>query len=1760
MSYSHRGNKPIGVPPQFQQPQIQRQPLRNSAAQQLRSDQEHTQVTHRQQVFHPSTRHPSPVPIPNTGVLPARASPSPSSSPGVANAAPQQGLAAIPQPGATHDMSKQGASSHPGLAPSPHQQGNVVAQAPQQTPHGVILPPPYTIIQQQRPPVYMQRISGQANQRGGIQLQQVPTSANQQISAGQMNSPFLQSQQQFMVMYPPQRDQQVYSQQGQYQGQQQTQYQQRQVYQQPQFTAQTPQGQIYQQPSTPPYYANSPPVNIQGAPTFFQGSNQPGVMVAQPQIQQRYQVPQAPQYNQPPKKKNIIRIVDPKSNQDITDTIIRDAGRSASNQSPLSGLSSASDTPPASQTPPQNYQADEKKAAIQATFAAQVARLALDSPASTPTETQFPPMAEVEQAAVPPQQQPLPGLTQKPPAVGTDVQPQPGVAPTASSQVVSAAATAEPSPASQAVSATLPAPEAKAREPPTQVSPSPAPPPAEVSSKEPSQQQAGVNPVAATATLTSTTTSSAPPVQAQSAPPPSTDAVDARTEMPPPSVIPPRRGELSKEPRDSLKGAPQADAKLPQEAAKQPTTSAPAAKDESEIVKPAETPVIASQTKSEESSAGKEPKVEEVVTAKEVAGEESAALTKEEESKEAAATKEPSKKKSQKNRFRDIDKKAPKDEDEFEAYRSTEKQAENSLEKEESEAEPAPKEVESPTPETQPSTTQEAAEKPETEPEPEPEKGMEEAAEAEAAGKLEQDNAVVVVVDGETAQEQEKVESENAKNKEEAEDTEPKESLKDNKIQLKYTYREDQWSPMNPEGKKQYNRDFLLQFQQDCKDKPEGLPHIPDIVLDKADIRPPSFDPPGKINSRGGADFTPAYLKSPRGGPSQPQFGQGGMPTGGRRSSKEPKKVIQRVSQTIKLSVAENAWTKRDKDVPSDEEEAKTKDLFKKINALLNKLTPNNFQKLKAKAMDYPIDTEERLKGVIDLVFQKAINESSFSRTYAELCRDLSQLKVPAASGNGMVQFRTLLINRCQKEFEKEKSDEQEEKLEREKIAKLPADQRTSALEDLALKLIKNKQRMLGNIRFIGELFKLQMLIEQIMHDCIFKLLCSKDDESLECMSHLMSTIGKILDHEKAKNRIDQYFHQIRNLISNKKTSARIRFMLQDVTDLRMRHWIPRRANDNPKTIEQIRQDFKREEEQKKMEGFAQIQAAAAAPPPRMSRNKRDQPQRVGPPQPEGWNTVASTKAARVSVDPTKFRVTKQQSIDDDIQLGPGRQQFGGWSRGSSGGTAKGQQQSQEPQEPRQSNRFTMLAEDRRARGPTAAEARGRGPQSLGGKRSSSSRERDQNNRERQSALAEVQRITGARRSNSREKDREADFRRGKPEPAPAPIKEPVKSVSPDPELSEDVFEKKALATIEEYLSIKDIEEVILCLNEMKSPSLMHVFVRAAMNCTLEKSPQARDSVGMLFHKLLKAGHLTKEKFKDGVNEVLMYADDMALDVPRIWMYLGEIIGATFRDNSLSLKLLADMMEPVRAVDKAGDLMAEILRTAVKLNGANVVGEMWQSSGFTWDMFLPVGGDVKEFVNKKELDFTLTAASSSTTNSGGDANANNVMTDEEMDSLMKRELGCILASGENVNNNVFDWIQKNLQIGSSSERQRLFIRALVTVVVQSTIQGEAESCRMNHDLLTVRMAILKRYINNDNHLELQALYAVQALNQSLENPPRLLGHVFNVLYDEDVIPEETFYAWKESSDPNENLGKGVALKSVTSFFDWLRDADDEPAK
>jgi translation initiation factor 4G len=69
------------------------------------------------------------------------------------------------------------------------------------------------------------------------------------------------------------------------------------------------------------------------------------------------------------------------------------------------------------------------------------------------------------------------------------------------------------------------------------------------------------------------------------------------------------------------------------------------------------------------------------------------------------------------------------------------------------------------------------------------------------------------------------------------------------------------------------------------------------------------------------------------------------------------------------------------------------------------------------------------------------------------------------------------------------------------------------AAEDVDEALARQKLRMLGNIKFIGELFKLNQLTNKIMHACIQQLLTPKDgqtvpsEEALESLCQLLTTV-----------------------------------------------------------------------------------------------------------------------------------------------------------------------------------------------------------------------------------------------------------------------------------------------------------------------------------------------------------------------------------------------------------------------------------------------------------------------------------------------------------------------------------------------------------------------------------------------------------------------------------------------------------------------------
>ncbi|XP_076320360.1 eukaryotic translation initiation factor 4 gamma 3-like [Tachypleus tridentatus] len=955
--------------------------------------------------------------------------------------------------------------------------------------------------------------------------------------------------------------------------------------------------------------------------------------------------------------------------------------------------------------------------------------------------------------------------------------------------------------------------------------------------------------------------------------------------------------------------------------------------------------------------------------------------------------------------------------------------------------------------------------------------------------------------------------------------------LVEDEIKLKYMYRADQWSPLNLEGKKQYDRAFLLLLQsQQCK-KPQGLPDL-DIIKDKMlhtklpdiNLRPPPLQPRNHTDP-----FVPLFART--GSPRPPPGSMGRRAS--QPSSEKPKKIISistSLNKDIRLHEAQNAWKPSHKgSTETDGEDVKTQELYRRLKGILNKLTPQMFQTLVGKIFDLQIDTEDRLIGVIDLVFQKAIDEPNFSVTYANLCKNLASIQVPSATGQ-QVKFSKLLLIKCQQEFEKDVEDyvNKNEYLRKMKEAETE-EEKKQLQDDLEEEEKKAKRRSLGNIRFIGELFKQNMLTPKIMDGCIQRLLRQGDEDSLECLCRLLTTVGKDLEGEKGKNKIwtqqmDNYCVAMKDIVNRKLTCSRIRFMLQDVLELRQKNWIPRRDQNDPKTIDQIHKDAQKEAQEQQM--LLQQVIPHKRPEDRERRKSRGNP----PYSEDVWNIVSNKH--RIQIDPNKIKqLAKNQQNTENIQLGPGGRSFTSWGRGSSGGTK--QTSKDEPKVLVPSNRFSALAGDQ----TTYTESIRSSQRSAASSRESS--------RGRTSQLPPP----GLRKTPSqtlpREKEQLTDIplnsNKEKFRTEPKKIMEQGLMLHGGPLNSEEV-EKHAKLLIDEFLHLQDFKEAMHCVAEIFSSSTVSLFIFYAFNQVLERSSQARHLVGQLFHDLIRKNMITVDQYIEGLKSILQLADDFEIDIPKIWLYLGEIIAPMIQDGSISLVFLQDAAEPCIASGTAGVLLSEVLHVAVEKLGSLKVGELWRSSGLKWKDFLKPGQDVDKFIHTNKLEFTVKDSETppDTSLSMGD---------------IKQELDFLLQKKKANNEEILDWIEAH--IGEKQSKDIQFVRVLVTAVIESCIEGNQNRCELKAKTVALRTAILQRYLDHKEELELQALYALQALVHRLEHPKGLLRLIFDALYDEDLISDDAFTQWQKSDDPAEKEGKGVALKSVMSFFTWLEEAEQE---
>lgn len=220
--------------------------------------------------------------------------------------------------------------------------------------------------------------------------------------------------------------------------------------------------------------------------------------------------------------------------------------------------------------------------------------------------------------------------------------------------------------------------------------------------------------------------------------------------------------------------------------------------------------------------------------------------------------------------------------------------------------------------------------------------------------------------------------------------------------------------------------------------------------------------------------------------------------------------------------------------------------------------------------IDFNIDTTERMNRIIVLIFEKTIDEPN-SVAYAQLCHKLSK-KSFAINAQSPKLFLKTLIGKCQNEFENHVIVESEGLAENlqsilQKIAETTDVDRKAEYEaNYDEEKRKIRRRSVGTVRFIGELFKLGMLTPAIMIHCVSKLLDRNSEDKLECACKLLTTIGGRLEDKKNFlhfHALREYFRQMQEIVDrtneSSQISRRVRFLIQDVIDLRKNNWITRK-------------------------------------------------------------------------------------------------------------------------------------------------------------------------------------------------------------------------------------------------------------------------------------------------------------------------------------------------------------------------------------------------------------------------------------------------------------------------------------------------------------------------------------------------------------------------------------------------------------------------
>ncbi|KAL9911288.1 eukaryotic translation initiation factor 4 gamma 3 isoform X1 [Glossina fuscipes] len=961
--------------------------------------------------------------------------------------------------------------------------------------------------------------------------------------------------------------------------------------------------------------------------------------------------------------------------------------------------------------------------------------------------------------------------------------------------------------------------------------------------------------------------------------------------------------------------------------------------------------------------------------------------------------------------------------------------------------------------------------------------------------------------------------------------------------------------------------------------------------------------------------------------------------TGGAHITEDSKPMIHvnlSLNQDVQLNEIANAWRPRillktneiDND-PKAKSQREKEELVRRVRGILNKLTPEKFDPLVKEIMELKIDTMEKMEAVMILVFEKAIDEPNFSVCYARLCaRLISEVKakdekMESGTKTHLVQFRNALLDKTEREFTYNvidaKAKEQKLKPIRDKIQKCKDSHEKVELEALLEEEERKiRRRSGGTVRFIGELFKISILAGKIVVTCIESLIKYPDNEDmLECLCKLLTTVGQKLEQNllpREQNRlytldgVIQRMQAIASKSENTKISSRVRFMLQDVIDLRKNKWksAARARNETPTTLDQIENEAKNEEYYNYSVSLSNAGGLSGGGGKRddrinrfgdnrlnyngshsqrgdVSSLKRTQHMSSGSHSASGnegiWHVQTGKGSRPLAVDPNKLGALHNFDITNK-KMG-GVQQFQ-WPKSTpiaipSNSFAALSVLDSNKSGSRQKTAYTHTHN----KGSTERDRYDRGLLPRSG---SSQASREHSSSRISQPMRNMTTTTSMQKSASHSKYIQSSSTPRlacKPTSfAAIPPGSGSSSVScdkPDDDQSvaqyqqlqrehqhvhiacetglssppEAVFEEPSDADLKLIKSV--VSEIVENAANSKQIDFLTVTcierIRQSQLCGLlyyiiTDYLHLRD-VGSFHRRLLsnciayliERNYLSIDHFNLAYEHFASIANEIIVDVPDMYLYILEFTGPLIVKKILTIHDL--WTEKLRKAESSNCEMGKkflktYLQYCTREIGPSFTRSMFKKFNMKWSDYIPEV-EIETFIQSNKFEFVE--------NDKYHPEIDTRETKEKRYARMFDHIEQILKEDANADN-VIDYINGNIV-----DVDKLFIRGLTTTLASFAIK-DSSNYKLDAPCFQKKcIPVLIRYIDSKEERELECLYALQLLVHNLEHPRHLISDLFIKLNEYDVIPQDTFRRWRESTA--QTVGKGVAVKALNPFFNQI---------